>query len=469
VISLKSIKINGSISLVIVFLLFISITQVKAQTTTPFSYYQIQPGDTLGSVADFFGVSIEDIALANNIADVNIISPGQIIVIPGLEISGGTLVPQTIDSNTTLEEIKQLCGCDFQQIIKLNNLTSLDEGYIGRKIVSPIPDNIEFSSAPIAVNLSLLETAVYLELSPEFITEKNTSIILPGNHIQIPINTDLSFYKKRIDYIELNISPLPFKQGSTVVIRLKTTSPHLVAGTLGGNSLHFFEDKGNSYVSLQGINALENPGVMQLLLTLKDENGNSQSIKNIILIESGNFSTDPSIIVDPVTIDPKATVPENEFISGIVSKFSPIQMWSGKFESPAFYQEYTSLFGNRRTYNNNPEVTFHGGVDFGGGETLPIVAPANGKVVFSGFLTIRGNATIIDHGLGVFSAYFHQSKTFVSEGDEVVKGQKIGEVGNTGRVGNANDYPGAGAHLHWEIWVNGNQVDPLDWLDFEYP
>ncbi|MBN2676595.1 MAG: M23 family metallopeptidase, partial [Anaerolineaceae bacterium] len=70
-------------------------------------------------------------------------------------------------------------------------------------------------------------------------------------------------------------------------------------------------------------------------------------------------------------------------------------------------------------------------------------------------------ATIIDHGWGVFTGYWHQADILVHPGDQVSAGQEIGTIGATGRVN--------GPHLHWEIWVNGVQVDPQDWLDRMYP
>jgi hypothetical protein len=86
---------------------------------------------------------------------------------------------------------------------------------------------------------------------------------------------------------------------------------------------------------------------------------------------------------------------------------------------------------------------------------------AAGRVVFAAPLTVRGNATIIDHGWGVYSGVWHQSQMLVNVGDMVEQGQVIGLVGGTGRA--------TGAHLHWEVWVNGVQVNPLDWLDQPYP
>ncbi|HRQ24983.1 MAG TPA: M23 family metallopeptidase, partial [Anaerolineales bacterium] len=140
------------------------------------------------------------------------------------------------------------------------------------------------------------------------------------------------------------------------------------------------------------------------------------------------------------------------------------------FLSPAIsYAEstyFTSRFGNRRTYigtgGSNLQVQgFHTGLDFGGGEGLAITSPAAGRVVFAGPLTVRGNATIIDHGWGLYSGFWHQSAIQVQVGQMVQQGEVIGLVGATGRV--------TGAHLHWELWVNGVQVDPLDWLNQTYP
>jgi murein DD-endopeptidase MepM/ murein hydrolase activator NlpD len=74
---------------------------------------------------------------------------------------------------------------------------------------------------------------------------------------------------------------------------------------------------------------------------------------------------------------------------------------------------------------------------------------------------IRGNATYIDHGWGVYTGYLHQSEVYVSEGEMVEPGQLIGQVGNTGRS--------TGPHLHWEIWVGEIPVDPIEWVETGFP
>ena len=104
--------------------------------------------------------------------------------------------------------------------------------------------------------------------------------------------------------------------------------------------------------------------------------------------------------------------------------------------------EFRSVFGSLSSYNGGPYDSFHGGVDFAGGEDQTIKAPAPGVVVFTGTLTVRGNATIIDHGWGVYTGYWHQSQILVKPGDHVEPGQVLGFQGATGRV--------TGPHLHWE-------------------
>lgn len=92
---------------------------------------------------------------------------------------------------------------------------------------------------------------------------------------------------------------------------------------------------------------------------------------------------------------------------------------------------------------------------------MNIYAPAPGVVVFAGPLTVRGNATIIDHGWGIYTGIYHQAEIKVKTGDIVEAGQLIGLIGATGRV--------TGPHLHWDLFVNGVQVQPLDWLDRPFP
>ena len=98
----------------------------------------------------------------------------------------------------------------------------------------------------------------------------------------------------------------------------------------------------------------------------------------------------------------------------------------------------------------------HAGIDIGAPYGTPIHAAASGTVVLAGWNGGYGNYTCIDHGGGMATCYAHQSSYAVSSGAQVSQGQVIGYVGNTGHS--------FGAHLHFEVRINGNPVDPLGYL-----
>jgi murein DD-endopeptidase MepM/ murein hydrolase activator NlpD len=98
----------------------------------------------------------------------------------------------------------------------------------------------------------------------------------------------------------------------------------------------------------------------------------------------------------------------------------------------------------------------HAGIDIGAPYGAPIYAAASGTVVLAAWTGGYGNYTCIDHGGGLATCYAHQSSYVVSAGASVSQGQVIGYVGNTGHS--------FGAHLHFEVRINGNPVDPLGYL-----
>jgi murein DD-endopeptidase MepM/ murein hydrolase activator NlpD len=98
----------------------------------------------------------------------------------------------------------------------------------------------------------------------------------------------------------------------------------------------------------------------------------------------------------------------------------------------------------------------HEGIDLGAAYGSPIAAAGAGTVIYAGWLGGYGNLTVIDHGGGLSTAYGHQSQIGVSVGQHVEQGQIIGNVGSTGHS--------TGPHLHFEVRVNGQAVDPLGYL-----
>jgi murein DD-endopeptidase MepM/ murein hydrolase activator NlpD len=122
---------------------------------------------------------------------------------------------------------------------------------------------------------------------------------------------------------------------------------------------------------------------------------------------------------------------------------------------PTMTRTVTSPFGYRKDPINGLP-SFHSGIDFGASYGSDVYATADGTVVTVGKDDAHGNNIIISHGQGLKTWYMHMSKTLVEEGDTVVKGQRIGLVGSTGRS--------TGAHLHYELLKNGQSSDPTPYL-----
>jgi murein DD-endopeptidase MepM/ murein hydrolase activator NlpD len=98
----------------------------------------------------------------------------------------------------------------------------------------------------------------------------------------------------------------------------------------------------------------------------------------------------------------------------------------------------------------------HAGIDIAAPSGTPIHAAAAGRVIYAGWMSGYGNLTVIDHGRGLATAYGHQSALAAGNGQTVSQGQIIGYVGCTGHC--------FGPHLHFEVRVNGQPVDPLGYL-----
>ena len=104
----------------------------------------------------------------------------------------------------------------------------------------------------------------------------------------------------------------------------------------------------------------------------------------------------------------------------------------------------------------NGNKAFHEGLDFPANTGAPIHAAADGIVSVSELSHAYGNMVKIDHGSGLETRYAHASKLLVKVGERVVKGQVVALVGSTGRS--------TGPHLHYEIRLNGNSLDPRQYL-----
>ena len=114
----------------------------------------------------------------------------------------------------------------------------------------------------------------------------------------------------------------------------------------------------------------------------------------------------------------------------------------------------TGLFGSQRIYRGGVPAAYHSGTDVAAGAGAAVVAPADGIVVLAPppSFSLEGNLVVLDHGLGLSSAFLHLSSVSVRPGQAVRQGEPIGRVGATGRA--------TGPHLHWSLVWNGARLDP---------
>jgi hypothetical protein len=130
------------------------------------------------------------------------------------------------------------------------------------------------------------------------------------------------------------------------------------------------------------------------------------------------------------------------------------QGWRQRFVWPA-KGRLSGLFGSQRIYNGTPG-SYHSGTDIATGASgTPFVAPADGVVILAvaSPFTLEGNLLMIDHGMGLNSAFLHCSQILVKQGEAVRQGQVIGRIGMTGRA--------TGPHLHWSIKWRNARLDPI--------
>ena len=161
---------------------------------------------------------------------------------------------------------------------------------------------------------------------------------------------------------------------------------------------------------------------------------------------------------------PKYPVPEAEFTRirpGELARIKAARQtpavsdgWRQAFAWPVTGR-ISTLFGSQRIYRNGEAGSYHSGIDIARATGTEVRAPADGVVILAADrpFTLEGNLLMLDHGMGLNSAFLHLSRIDVKVGDRVTKGQPIGAVGMSGRA--------TGPHLHWSLKWGDAKLDPL--------
>jgi len=433
--------------------------------------YIIQPGDTLWTIARNFHISYNDLLEVNNLTSESSIIPGTILEIPGMEGISGVLSIVKVTYGESLQSISRRYDIPEDILIKLNRLTSPVELYVGVSAVL-IGEEEVIDQAGKRVSLapeqSSLELAVIENLNPWDLITTNAQDgewdLIPGEVLFVRGTNSSGPGALPEDIQKVSYSPQNFIQGHTSVLEVEAPESTTIQGSLGNYPLDFFSETGVNYLALQGLHAKQNLGLIPLSLSGTLPDGTPFAHTQMVEGKSGNYPYEEIANVPMDTVSVKLTDEETEQLRDIAEDKTSNKFWAGDFLSPVPPELSTcwiSYYGNRRSYNGSGFLYYHTGLDFCGAFGGNILAPAPGKVVYTGSLPIHGNTTMINHGWGVYTLYAHQSEFLVQEGDRVSAGDIVGKVGSTGRS--------SGPHLHWEVWVGGIQVDPIEWLEGSYP
>ena len=391
--------------------------------------YTVQPGDTLTLIAVRYNLSLADIILANHLSNPNLIFPGQSLSLPGVpavapasplnetaEPTLGANQTHMVQPGETLFAIANLYGVSIGAIVQANNLTDPNLIQVGQ--VLQIPTGPPPTPAP---------------LTPPFAA--------------------------------IELSEPVIIQGRTLVMKVTLAQTATLSATFEGRTLAFNQNSGGQWWTIIAIHALTEPNVYPIVVTATLPDSSQVTIYQNVTVIEGPYATE-NIQLDAdrsQLLDAELIRAEQQKLANMWLQVSPTARWQGAFRYPveASSLRITSRYGTRRSYNGGPATSFHDGVDFGGSMGTPIYAPAAGVVVLAEPLTVRGRAVLIDHGMGLFSGFYHQSQIIVAVGQQVQAGDLIGYIGDSGLV--------TGPHLHWDMRLQGISIEPLQWVEQTIP
>ncbi|MCB9420889.1 MAG: LysM peptidoglycan-binding domain-containing protein [Ardenticatenaceae bacterium] len=431
--------------------------------------HTVQEGENLTFIATNFGLTIEELQAANNLTPDDLLFVGQELIIPGREGSEVAAF-YTIQAGDTLAGIAAQFNTTVTAVAQSNNLITPNPALVVGDILavtsrtgSAAPRPVTGTPHVVAANEGWLSIAARYRLTPAQLATNNqqltTDYLLPGQRLRIPSQT--KYRDLPGEWIDMQIRPLPIIQGFTTSIYVANLLDGLPSGQFAGQPLRFTPYE-NGYVALVGLDAFAATGLQTLELMGSGSRPWTPFRQNL-RVQSGGYGQQLITIPDEISylLAPEIRASEDAILGTIYSQFSETQQWEGLFTLPVTNTIVTAGYGDSRSYNGGPFEIFHTGVDVGGGIGTPILAPANGTVVFTDTMELHGNIVVIDHGLGVMSAYFHLSEFFVKVGDVVTAGQPVGAGGNTGLS--------SGPHLHWELRVNNVAVDGRQWTQIPFP
>ncbi|MFT5195140.1 MAG: murein DD-endopeptidase MepM/ murein hydrolase activator NlpD [Cellvibrionaceae bacterium] len=450
-----------------------------APTTTPIEfiprYHTVDEGETLYFIAAFYAVSEDALQIANEIIDPTLLFVGQQLLIPAAD---GQIVPATyaIKLGDSSELIAEKFGAVSSEIIRENHLLSPDSLIPGLplKVFSRTGSEAPAETLGQAHIVQTGETMAHIAsgygLTVSSIKRANNLVdpfyLYQGQRLRIPTLLSTGYTSLPGLWKEIRFDNIPIKQGDTVALYVEYLEPGTPRGRIVSASGEFiplrFIPTGGGFTTLIGFDAFATPGMWELVIDGEGAARPWDTFSTEFLVADSGFGTQFITLSSEFNdlLAPELRAAEDAFLETIFTESNPEPYWTDVFRIPVT-STVSAGYGDGRSYNDGPVTVFHSGIDFEGTIGTPIYSPAEGKIVFVGPLELRGNAIIIDHGMGVMTAYYHLASFDVELGDVVEARQKIADGGNTGLS--------TGPHLHWDLRVWGKAVHPTRWLERLFP
>lgn len=249
------------------------------------------------------------------------------------------------------------------------------------------------------------------------------------------------------------------RQGQVGLVRVTGASIANVEATFFATRFRFFHTSyAEDIQEWSGILAAPmtaHIGIHEAAVIVTFDDGTIQRIDQPIRVAHGEFGRQDLALPASLTplLEEDVNVSEIDTLQNLTGQFQRNQYWRADGFIQPSDRFVSSPFGTWRFFNGMRTSLRHTGIDYPAPIGSEMVAVADGVVVFSGNLDIRGKYVLIDHGWGIYSGYAHAESLNVTDGDKIEQGDVLGSVGSTGRS--------TGPHLHFEIAVSGIWVHPL--------
>jgi murein DD-endopeptidase MepM/ murein hydrolase activator NlpD len=209
------------------------------------------------------------------------------------------------------------------------------------------------------------------------------------------------------------------------------------------------------WIALAGIPLSAKAGTR---LQVEVDHGSGTRVKRPVIVLEQKYQTSHiTVPADQAELPPEQVErynKEREHLLGVLRTFTERGPDNVSLQQPVEGPR-SSSYGARRIVNGMPRSP-HSGMDISAPVGAPIIAPRAGRVLDAGEYLFLGRTLILDHGQGLITLYSHLNAIHVAAGEMVAEGQKVGEIGMTGRV--------TGPHLHFSVYLNAVSVDPAIFL-----